>query len=307
MQQKQLIILYHAYGSLSIHQQVIFSILTLHYHINSSYEGIQIVVYTDNTKYYKELIGNLPISFEILTNQQIDEFKGEHKFIHRIKIAIIKDCFEKYKKDVLYVDSDTYFTKSPKVLLTKIDASTSIMNSNDYDLNNADELYENEDWLLIRRAIRDFEYDIEESRIKIPLSTRMWNAGVIGLSYENKKILDSVFKLTDQIYANRQVFTAEQFSFSYFLQTKTKLVDSGDVIFHYWPNYVGKKWKDLYSYHFLRFFQQTKNDGFNQKAFLAVELTKKHEEITKSSSIHIIVRMIRRIKLAYKILAKGKV
>ena len=307
MKQKETIILFHAYGSISIHQQVIFSILTLHYHLKGDYDGIKIVVYTDRTIYYKELLGRLPISLEILTDKIINTYKGKNKFIHRVKIEIIKNCLEKYNKNLFYLDSDTYFTRCPKDLLSKIVESTSVMNSNDYDLNNADELYENEDWLLIRRAIRDFEYTIEGSKIKIPLTTRMWNAGVIGISYENIDILDSILDLTDQIYFNRQVFTAEQFSFSYFLQTKTRLIDSDDVIFHYWPNFVGKRWKDLYNYHLHRFFLNCRNDDINQKSLKAFQLTQKHDEVTKSISINVFERIVRRLKLAYKILAKGKV
>ena len=307
MKQKETVILYHAYGAETLHQQVLFSILTLHYHIKAVYESIQIIIYTDKPNAFKELMPSIPISIELITNDLINEYKGINNFVHRVKIKIIQDCMEKYKKNIFYLDSDTYFTECPRNLLNKIDITTSIMNSNDYDLNNADDLYENEDWLMIRRAIRDFEYKISGTSLKIQLSTRMWNAGVIGLSYENRDLLNDVLDLTDQIYYNRKVFTAEQFAFSYFLQNRTNLISSENVIFHYWPNFVGKYWKRLYSYHFKKFFRKHRSTSIGQKATLAFELTTNHQLLTKSSSESFFSRMLNRIRMAFKILKTGKI
>ena len=304
---KEVVILYHAYGHKALYQQVLFSLLTLHYHINSEYEGLKVVIYTDNLQYFKSFSGDPVFSFELLTKEKITNFKGPDNFVHRVKIMVIKDCFEKYKANILYLDSDTYFLSNPSPLFSGINAATSIMNSNDYDLNNADELYENEDWLSIRRAVRDFHYRIDGSFIKIPLTTRMWNACVIGLSYENRKLVDAVLDLTDQIYANRPVFTAEQFSFSYFLQKKTNLISSGNVLLHYWPNFVGRKWKDLYAHQFKLFFKKTKNLSLSKQAELAYQLTTRHKEIIRSTSMRLIDRINRRLMLTWTVLRKGKI
>ena len=304
---KKTVLLYHAYGNVALHQQVMFSILTFHHFINGNYDNLKIVVYTDAPDTYKQFVGHIPIFFELLTAEKLSDYKGVDQFVHRVKVCIIKDCFEKYKENILYFDSDTYFTESPIELFDKIDAQTSIMNSNDYDLNNADELYENLDWLLIRRAIRDYEYNVNGNMIRIPLTTRMWNAGVIGLSFENKRILDEVLDLTDQIYKNKKVFTAEQFAFSYYLQKYTNMTTSGTIIFHYWPNFIGKYWKNMYSYHFRHFFDQYKNVSINEKSLKAVELTYRHNELMQPAKKTKWQRIFRRVKLASKILLKGKV
>lgn len=304
---KETVLLYHAYGNIALHQQVMFSILTLHHFIVGNYDNLTVVVYTDEPNLYQQFQTKIPISFELLTPEILSTFKGPNQFVHRVKICIIKDCFDKYKKNILYLDSDTYFTESPFSLFNNIDTNKSIMNSNDYDLNNADELYENLDWLLIRRAIRDYEYTIDGNIIKIPLTTRMWNAGVIGLSFENRGILEKVLDLTDQIYKNKKVFTAEQFAFSYYLQNHTNMMTSGNVIFHYWPNFIGKYWKSMYNYHFRHFFEDYKNLSLTEKAIKAVELTYKHEELILLPKKTKWQRFYRRIKLAGVILLKGKV
>lgn len=305
-QQQNCVILYLAYGKKNIFNQVLFSMLTLHYHNNSTNSNFKIVVYTDKPEFFSKYIIALNLQIEILTPQIIEQFKGKDNFIHRVKICIIKDCIEKYKSDVFYLDSDTFFKKSPSDLISQIDSATSIMNSNDYDLQHADELYENEDWLKIRRAIRDFEYVFGGNSTKISLSTRMWNAGVIGISFENKEILDEVLNLTDQVYNNKKVFTAEQFAFSYFLQNRTQLITTGDVVMHYWPNHIGMYWKNQYDQYLSKFFDKNKSAPINQIAEAAYELSKKHNIIISPPKLGLLDKIQKRIVSVWKVAKTGK-
>jgi hypothetical protein len=300
------IILYHAYGLQSLYQQVIFSILTLYYHQKGNFDNIQIVIYTDKPGIFERYAAKMPIMLEELTPDMIKNFKGSNGFVHRVKICVIKACLNKYNSNILYLDSDTYFLSSPTQLLQQINAGYSIMNTDDYDLIHADEKFENEDWLLIRRAIRNYNYHIEGKTIKIPLNTRMWNAGVIGLSVQNKSFLDQVLDLTDQIYTNKKVFTAEQFAFSYFLQLKTKLKTSGNVIFHYWPNFTGGDWKGMYNKQFKKFFSKNSKASIEKQALLAYQLTMQHDQLVKPKKLSFVQKIIRRIDLVYNVAVSGK-
>ena len=304
--QQKCIILYLAYGKTNIFNQVLFSILTLHHHLRKDTDKPKVVVYTDKPNFFSAYTDPLNIQIEKITPQQIESYRGKNNFIHRVKICIIKSCIEKYHTNVFYLDSDTYFKESPLQLISQIDNVTSVMNSNDYDLQHADELYENLDWLKIRRAIRDFSYVIEGETIKIPLSTRMWNAGVIGISYDNKKLLDKVLDLTDQIYSNKNIFTAEQFAFSYYLQKFTNLISTGDVIMHYWPNHAGMYWKNQYDQHISHFLKSYKSKPVDQKAELAYELTKNHIEIVSPPKTGFIKKLKKRMALVWKVANTGK-
>jgi len=301
------VVLYQVYGKKNLFNQVLFSILTLHYFLQKEKETFEIVVYTDNPHYFKAYQTSLNLKLETLTAQQIEEFKGEDNFVHRVKICVIKDCLAKYKKNVFYLDSDTYFNQSPLQLISQIDSETSIMNTNDYDLQNAEELYENGDWLKIRRAIRDYEYEVDGKVVKIPLSTRMWNAGIIGISYENKNLVDDVLKLTDQIYKNKKVFTVEQFAFSYCLQNKTRLITTGDVITHYWPNHIGMYWKNQYDDYISRFLRENKFKSVDEQAAKAFDLTKQHQQIIAPPKLTKIDKIVKRINLVWKVATTGKV
>lgn len=305
--QQDCVILYLAYGKKNILHQVLFSMLTLHYHTKSEKHDFKIVVYTDKPEFFSDYVSGLNLHIEYIDPQQIEQYKGKNNFIHRVKICVIKDCIEKYKTNVFYLDSDTYFQKSPLSLISQMGEGTSIMNSNDYDLQHADELYENEDWLKIRRAVRDFEYIIDGKPTRIPLTTRMWNAGVIGISYKNRAVLDEVLNLTDQIYNNKKVFTAEQFAFSYVLQKQTRLISTGDVIMHYWPNHIGMYWKNQYDNHLNHFFYKHKNDSVSQKAEAAYQLSKSHALIIQPPKPGLLKKIQKRVTLIWKVARTGKV
>lgn len=298
------ILLYHAYGLRYLYNQVSFSLLTLYHHLNGKFDGIKIVIYTDKPEIFDKYKAEFPLKTELLTQETLLNLKGEMDFVHRVKICILKDCFEKYNSDILYLDSDTYFVGSPLALLNGIKPGRSIMNSDDYDLEHADELFENKDWLMIRKAIRNFDYTIDGEIKKIPLSTRMWNAGVIGLSIDDSHLLSNILNFADQIYRNKKVFTAEQFSFSYFLQHHTKMIDSGDIIFHYWRYWGSYKWRQTYTYHLAKFFKRYNHYSITRQSTKAYELTLRHDSLKLPSGIF--HKLLRRLTLMKEIAISGR-
>ena len=306
MKKPETVILYHVYGSVDLYNQVRFSILSLYHHLKGNFEGLKVVIYTDNQGYFESYKESIPLHIEKLSIDDIAAYKGKDNFVHRVKICVIRDCFTKYGSNIFYLDSDTYFTKCPRALFNEINATKSIMNTDDYNLIEADDLFENNDWLLIRRAIRNYEYRINNELVKIPLTTRMWNAGIIGISVENKHLLDRILDLSDQIYSNKRVFTAEQFAFSYYLQTSTQLNSTGDIIFHYWRNFYGSYWKNSYNYHFKKFFSAHKHKSINEQAEAAYELSLHHKELIQLPKQTKLQKLMNRLQLIKKVALTGK-
>ena len=72
-------------------------------------------------------------------------------------------------------------------------------------------------------------------RWNITPNTPMFNAGVVGLHEADISLLDEVAYLTDQIYTHVRIHTIEQFAFSACFAQYTKLHQSYDIIYHYWP------------------------------------------------------------------------
>lgn len=299
-------ILYIAYGTQAVRDQALFSLLTLHHHLRGNYGDLQVVIYTDDRRYYDRYASAIPIAFEPVTRKQIQALRGELDFVHRAKVCLIRDFLHKYHRDMFFLDSDTYFTRSPAELLEQISPQTSIMNSDDYDLNDTYPPHESLNWFKIRRAIRDHTYTVNGQEVKIPLTTRMWNSGVIGLSRHNAGLLDDILSLTDQIYRNVRVFTAEQFAFSYFLQNRTRVIDSGDAIFHYWPNFADRYWKDWYSYHFSIFFRKYRKASVDEQAALAHELTKQHDELMHPPRKPLVLKIATRLRMIARVAVRGK-
>lgn len=301
MTDKKAIILYQAYGAGYSYHQAIFSILTLYHQLQGNFGEVTVVVYTDKPGLFEKYAAAMPLYTELLTPNTLREFRGEQDFVHRAKICVIRNCFQKYQKDILYLDGDTYFTQSPGSLLQKISQGVSIMNENNYDLLSAGD-FEEVNWLLIRKVIRDYQYSIEGQMVQIPLTTRMWNAGVIGMNYRYAPFIEQVLALSDQIYANYPVFTAEQFAFSYVLQNNTPLEPSGDVIFHYWPRHL----KKLYNYHFRKFFRQHQQKPVKEQAQEAYQLTLRHHSL-KFPEKTLLDRVLHRLRLIAQVTTKGRI
>jgi hypothetical protein len=302
-------IVFLAYGSQKSYQQVIFCILTLHYHLKGNYGTNSIIIYTDNDSIYNKYLTDIPVIIEPLTIEQINKYKGKHNFIHRVKTCICIEYFAKYKKDLFYLDGDTFFLKNPTPLFDKVKKGTSIMNDDEYGLDEADYIIESlPHWLMLRKAIRENTFTIKNEKVTIPYTTRMWNAGVTGLSYQDEGLLVNVLELTDQLYEKTGVLYSEQFALSYILQNHTRLANSEDYILHYWRKAFEKTINEqkIFDNYLDLFFKENtalSTAVLTQKAY---ELSIKYNElpplIKKASASK---RMMLRIKMMTKIAIKG--
>lgn len=203
------------------------------------------------------------------------------------------------------MDADTYFLKSPLPLIREISPALAIMNSDDYDMQEAGEL-EEKSWLAIRKVVKENTFRLDGIDFKIPMTTRMWNAGIIGLDFSHLPLLDKVIQLTDQIYAVNSIFTAEQFAFSYVLQNRTGLKPTGDYLVHYWPNAWPNPQKILYNHHFKILFKNNAGIPGKNLAYKAYELTQKRNEL-KLPPKTIFDRIALRLKLIAEVALKGRI
>jgi hypothetical protein len=290
-------LVYLVYGSEFSYYQVIFSILNAHFYLEGDLQRIDIVIYTNNDTILRKYLKNISIKVELLTDEDIRKYRGLNDFNHRMKILIIKDCIQKYRNNVLYMDGDTFFVNYPLPLLNKISNKVSVMHIPEYDMYGKES--ENCHKLILRRTLED-PVILKNENIKIPLRTIMWNAGIIGISCETFDLLDDVVSLTDQIYAARPVHTAEQFAFSYILQTKTNLISAESTIVHYWQ----QQEKKVLNYHIAKFLAK------NQHMSLSV-LTQKandiaiHYNMLKIPDLTIAERISKRVSMTLSVAIRG--
>jgi hypothetical protein len=226
-------LLYQAYGKKEIIDEAIFSIISF---FNASSKSTQvstsIIVYTDSIPSFQKIFGNQsPIIFEILNADTIKEWRGEIDFVHRVKIKMLQDFFEKYDGSVLYVDTDTYFLQDIVPLFDEIKARKVFMHISEGRIDSCKNP-------IFKKMYRIFKKNTfllpDRSPIQIPVSTDMWNAGVIGMHSFYLPILDKVLNLTDALYHRHAKHVMEQFSFSYYFQQNNTIYSSQQYIFHYW-------------------------------------------------------------------------
>lgn len=221
-------LLLQAYGKPTILQEALFNLLTFWKLKQAGNYEVEIVVYTDQPAYYQ--LFSSKIHIEVLTPEKIQAWKGAKQFVHRLKIMMLQDFFEKYKADVLYVDSDTYFLKDCSALFAAINQQTSVMHIKE------SLLQEKENLLLkkIYKFAKKNTFLIDHETIKIPLDTPMWNAGVLGIAYENRNLLNNVVLLTDVMYDKYPKHVMEQLAFSYILNKHTAILPADEYVYHYW-------------------------------------------------------------------------
>jgi len=212
-------IVYQSYGNNDVFKQTLFSIFTLQYYLSETRINFphSIIVYTDKP----EIFSKYNLETSLLSQNLIQEWKGKYNFLHRVKIIIIEDAARRYNDSIIYIDSDTYFIKSPILLFKKISSEISLM------LNNEGQISKNNQKLLFNFLSNKTKLDIGNNKIF------MWNAGLIGIDKSNIHLINKILELNDNIYEKFYRHIVEQFSFSYYLQINTNIYSCDDYLIHY--------------------------------------------------------------------------
>jgi hypothetical protein len=300
---RPLSVVYLAYGSVALYDQTVMSLLTLSHQLNGDFSGLQVIIYTDNPGRFSKYADAFRIKTELLTAELVRSFKGPTLTnVHRVKTCILKNSLEKYEADVFYLDCDTFFLRNPRSLFGAISPSVSILNNFEYDLYDAGG-WENQLWFQLRSAIRDNVFSLSGATVKIPLTTKMWNAGITGISYSNKGLPDQILSLTDQIYSITPVFHAEQFAVSYILQEHTTVISTEDYLEHYWS----KDTKAKFSHHFRIFLAGSEHLPVPDLVVAAQSFLKQRDALPmpKVTREPILRRLRKRLELVMQVVKHG--
>lgn len=108
-----------SFGRTSEYKRVILSVLSFWALYSGDKNNVITVLATDKPDYFKPYFEGIPVEYIILNPEKIKKMRGEIDFIHRMKIAIVDEAFQRYiGADILYVDSDT-FSKRPQESIRK--------------------------------------------------------------------------------------------------------------------------------------------------------------------------------------------
>ncbi len=226
----QLTVVYQAYGRWDIIHQAQFSIVSLCRHFP---EGLpfEIQVFTDQSAELRSFFADYKnVKIVAIKAEQIQKWRGAIDFVHRVKLEILKQAVQGSPNDLVYLDGDTVFKSSPVELFKQINDRVSLMHLRESTLGEPGDPLTKK----IGKFVRNKKFAVGSSQVELPMTTAMWNAGVIGISKKNTLLLDSMIAMTDCLYSQYQKHVMEQLAVSYYLQTAGEVRASDQVILHYW-------------------------------------------------------------------------
>ena len=223
-------LVYQAYGHQDILEQTLFSIVSLMHHTDKD-SPLQAIVYTDQPEWFQKFFNDSAFVKVVSIDQnRIQKWRGAIDFVHRVKIEVLKDAGLKFEGPIFYCDGDTYFNEDPTNLFKQVNDQTSLMHMKEAELGNP----QNPLTKKIYKFVRNNMFTVNGEQIFMGHETEMWNAGVIGISQQNKAFFDDILDLTDQMYVKYNKHVMEQLAVSYVLQTRTNLISAEKEIYHYW-------------------------------------------------------------------------
>jgi len=222
------ILLYIVYGEdQNYYDGAIFSFLTFKYWLKDT-DQIEIVVLTEKP----DLFASYPVRTLLMSARQKNEWSLNGQYHFRIKnrgLAYVLDKLELTNLDkILFLDTDTYFHKSPLPLFDLIKSDQALFYLNE------GLIYERKRFNIFVQSLEGKIITIDGENYKLSRQSAMWGSLMMGITADMRSSLDWADKLLLKFFDIVPAHTIEPFSFSESLQRKYKLVE-------------GKKFVSLYS------------------------------------------------------------
>jgi hypothetical protein len=231
-------LLYLSYGSGVHEQEVEFSIATARYQCQSNGENHpRIMVFAEHPEHFKDCpaeVVHIPAATWL-------DWSGRTNFNHRRKILALDHAMELQGGDTVLLDGDTWFRKPPSNLFHRLSKEQTLLHVKEGTINEMPGPK--------AQALKELLDSLNANKTKITAdlpnsNTAMWNAGVIGLHHSQRPLLKDVLNLTDFLCERSNLHILEQLAFSFTLPRVTKTGECLDVVFHYWPPYLHKPFRE---------------------------------------------------------------
>jgi len=225
-----------SFGNEKEYRRAVLTVIS-YYAFCTPANAMKTLLFTDRPGYFEIVLKDFPVEFILLSEEKIRQMRGKIDFLHRMKIALIDEAFQRSNDNLLYADSDAFFTTDPMPLFRTLSPAKSFMHVYEYafDSLKTSMLPNGETDLKFYNLILNHKLTLADgSDLIIRPEHASWNAGVMMLDREHAAYLPDVYKLTDQIFPTTGNHASEQFAFSVILQTRTNLESCESVIYHYW-------------------------------------------------------------------------
>lgn len=235
------------YGQKIEYRRAIFAILSFLAWSKKDKNDHRIICYTDNPVYMGRFLEGIAVEFVNLTPTYMQDMLGGSSYIHRRKICVLQDVYQRYPgHDLIFLDSDTFFIADPYIFMEQLQPGVALMHEREYTIDEAPENYRRymskrlvnaERYpLAFIKLIENLNFDYSGKTISFTKTQYVWNSGVLGILAEDLFVLDSVLRLSDLFFAETEWFISEQLAFGLILQDKVTLQESSRFVNHYYLN-----------------------------------------------------------------------
>lgn len=168
---------------------------------------------------------NLPIDIIIVSPAELAEWTQQGTYNHRTKAFALLKLIDHYQAPVALIDTDTYFIDNPIKLFERISSQNTVMHHLQVPLAVHDH------WQF---ALEKLNNGIDIEGIHISSQSSMFNSGVIGVDASHRALIEKAALVLDKMYALFPIFDVEQFAIGVVLNEYTNLLQSDDLIYHYY-------------------------------------------------------------------------
>lgn len=191
------------------------------------FSDIRVAVYTDTPASYADL----PVTIREIAPSEWAKWAGPRRYRHRCKILALQQFLKETRDSVILVDGDTWWRRPPSRVLARIAPGHSVMHIREGRLDRV----QDSTYHKVLEILKTSKVFMDTVDCRLPTDLYMWNAGVIGVCYEDLGILDRVLEMTDWLCKkSTDIHVWEQLAFSYFLVNETNLTEAKNDVVHYW-------------------------------------------------------------------------
>jgi len=191
--------------------------------------GIRYVIYTDRPRSFDDFRDHIEIETVPVDDAMLRDWRGPADFFWRIKVQMVRDAARRFGGAQIYCDSDTYPRRDLAGIFERLEAGALVMYEDEGPLTSPEFVH------YRRRFTKHPELRAGGRAWSFPLTTRLWNAGVIGYGPDCTELLDDVVALCDSLYDAWGFVHIEQFAFGHTWQYSPQGCTAAiDDIFHYW-------------------------------------------------------------------------
>lgn len=214
-------LVYLVYGNKRTYQlELTYSVLSASHFLRADPDDIKIVLMTTPPNRRDDL----PVEHILIDESEILEWTLNGTFGHAAKYFALVRAMDEFRGAVAFIDTDTYFTRHPKLLFDRVGPGRSVMCDLDKPLG------AHGYWLSLLDRINGTPV----AGYSVDRASTMHNSGVVGVDWSLRSHIPEMFELMSALHSMQPLFTHEQFAFSAVLERHTSVSVCPDVIRHYW-------------------------------------------------------------------------